>query len=73
MGDRDELDDDMILKAIQHACVAGGCRFHARKNQGAARGLVKAADKHSADATALLNSWMTRHLAVAGRSAFGGE
>lgn len=62
MGDRDELDDDLILKAITHARVAGGCRFHARKNPDAARGLVKAADKHSADARTLLTEWAARRV-----------
>lgn len=74
MGERDDLDDEVILRAIQHGAIAGGCRLHARRQPDELRGLVKAADKHSEDATALLTHWTTRHLAaVAGRSAFGGE
>lgn len=36
-----------IVRMIEHACVAGSCRVHARRHPGAAPGLLKCADLHS--------------------------
>jgi len=57
MGDSDELDDDLILRAIRFAVAAGGCAKWAGLEPLARRGLDKAATRYSADAKALLDLW----------------
>ena len=49
-----QVADDWFCKMLSHATVAGACSAMARQEPGAARGLMRAADKHRAAATALM-------------------
>lgn len=49
-----------IERAILHAAVAGGLRYWARKDARATKGLLKAADHHSAKAAALISGMELR-------------
>lgn len=39
-------DNETILRAIRHACIAGSCEIWARRDTGAAAGLRKIARSH---------------------------
>jgi hypothetical protein len=58
--------EDLILKAISHATVAGALRAYGRTDERSAAGLNKAADFHSRAATRLLDEWTEGVVAVAG-------
>ena len=51
--------DESFRRLIIHSQVAASCRMMARRELSAAGSLQRAADKHSAAATALLNEWIT--------------
>lgn len=44
----DGRDNELVLRIIRHAAVAGACRVVARREPEAARGLLRAAAFHSA-------------------------
>jgi len=56
----DILDCDLTLRAIRHACIAGGCESWARRDRLSAAGLRKVAAKHRRDAAALLAELVRR-------------
>jgi hypothetical protein len=60
-----EVADDFFCRMLRHATVAGACRILARREPGAAKGLFKAANQHSAQSAKLLNEWVG--LATEGR------
>lgn len=58
-----EVDDGLtenglVLQAIRQAAVAGGLIAYARKDPGAARGLMKAAAHHEGRVEALLSEFL---------------
>ena len=52
------MGDDLILKAITHAAVAGGCRIWARRDERVARGMNQCADDQSGLAATCLDQWL---------------
>lgn len=54
MRETEEDDFELMLTALRHAAVAGGCRALARRHPDASVGLLKAAEFHTGRAQALL-------------------
>ena len=50
--------NDLILRAITHGAVAGGCRIWGRRDDRTASGLNRAAGYHSARAATLIAEWL---------------
>jgi hypothetical protein len=59
MGERDG-GSELILKAIQLACVCAGMDYWSRKDPETARGLRRAAAKHRADCKSALAEFIER-------------
>jgi hypothetical protein len=58
--------EDLILKAISHATVAGALRAYGRTDERSAAGLNKAADQHSLLAERALTEWADAVVTLAG-------
>lgn len=53
-----EAAEEWFIQWARHVSVAGACRAMARQDPNSARGLIRAADKHSEDAAELMEDAM---------------